>query len=351
MALIKCPECQKEISEVAKSCPNCGYSLINKKKKTNKQRIVGIAIILLLIFVNLVGNAGTEAIPPSIIFGIIGLYLIIKKPKTKMNENIASANFPLYQENNVFPILQQRVKKKKHRYLIPILIIITGFLGMIMTIQNKRIKEDFTLSTDNAVFYTDLELINLEGHPKAFDSFYKAVGFYSTVEDNKVEITNTFKKISVYNYTPEKDHFIYMNNGASREGYIDEIIINFGNSDLCENITLDDVIKIAISYMPMDIFNEYYTFKRAFIYSYNNKKSYHYAWRINDKGIEYHNNGHPQLRRNYGFCIIHSENTNEFIIKINSWARDIDMGLTEHSPEWFNEYTEPWNIDLSNYIE
>lgn len=85
MALIKCPECQKEISDVAKSCPNCGYSLISKKKKTNKQRIVGVAIILLLIFINLVGNAGIEAIPLSIIFGIIGLYLIIKKPKQKVS--------------------------------------------------------------------------------------------------------------------------------------------------------------------------------------------------------------------------------------------------------------------------
>ena len=27
MALIKCPECQKEISEKAKSCPNCGFPI------------------------------------------------------------------------------------------------------------------------------------------------------------------------------------------------------------------------------------------------------------------------------------------------------------------------------------
>ena len=26
MSLIKCPECQKEISDQAISCPNCGYS-------------------------------------------------------------------------------------------------------------------------------------------------------------------------------------------------------------------------------------------------------------------------------------------------------------------------------------
>lgn len=29
MALIKCPECGREISSFAKACPNCGYPIIN----------------------------------------------------------------------------------------------------------------------------------------------------------------------------------------------------------------------------------------------------------------------------------------------------------------------------------
>lgn len=31
MALIKCPECGKEISDTTKRCPNCGYMIHNKK--------------------------------------------------------------------------------------------------------------------------------------------------------------------------------------------------------------------------------------------------------------------------------------------------------------------------------
>lgn len=27
MALIKCPECNHEVSDTAKNCPNCGYKL------------------------------------------------------------------------------------------------------------------------------------------------------------------------------------------------------------------------------------------------------------------------------------------------------------------------------------
>lgn len=41
MALIKCPECGKEISEYADSCPNCGYSIkdyFEKKKQEKKQK-------------------------------------------------------------------------------------------------------------------------------------------------------------------------------------------------------------------------------------------------------------------------------------------------------------------------
>ena len=30
MALIKCPECGKEISDIATSCPNCGYPMVAK---------------------------------------------------------------------------------------------------------------------------------------------------------------------------------------------------------------------------------------------------------------------------------------------------------------------------------
>ena len=42
MALIKCPECKKEISSKAKSCPNCGYP-INEKENKKDSRIKFVA--------------------------------------------------------------------------------------------------------------------------------------------------------------------------------------------------------------------------------------------------------------------------------------------------------------------
>ena len=38
MALIKCPECNKEISDKAPACPNCGTPIANKKVKVHFHR-------------------------------------------------------------------------------------------------------------------------------------------------------------------------------------------------------------------------------------------------------------------------------------------------------------------------
>lgn len=47
MAMIKCPECGKEISDHAKVCPECGFAI--KKKRGKVILIVAIAIIVLVI--------------------------------------------------------------------------------------------------------------------------------------------------------------------------------------------------------------------------------------------------------------------------------------------------------------
>lgn len=68
MALIKCPECGKEVSDKASSCPNCGCPLeknktvdaINdskgkkSKKKTTKKLLISIGIVIVLIFIGTV---------------------------------------------------------------------------------------------------------------------------------------------------------------------------------------------------------------------------------------------------------------------------------------------------------
>lgn len=72
MALIKCPECGKEISDKAKSCPGCGYPINKTEVETEQDRINirgknkgktfmtfgGILFSVTMIFV--LGTANTE---------------------------------------------------------------------------------------------------------------------------------------------------------------------------------------------------------------------------------------------------------------------------------------------------
>lgn len=68
MALVKCSECEKEISDTIKKCPNCGYK---NKKKLNKKKFVIICIISLVL---LIGSCVS--------------IIMIKNNNTKQQENL-----------------------------------------------------------------------------------------------------------------------------------------------------------------------------------------------------------------------------------------------------------------------
>ena len=55
MALVKCKECDKEVSSEASSCPHCGF----KKKKTGCLRVIGY-LFLGLILIAIIGRFSVE---------------------------------------------------------------------------------------------------------------------------------------------------------------------------------------------------------------------------------------------------------------------------------------------------
>lgn len=63
MALIKCPECNKEISDQAKYCPSCGYGLHSipvEEKKNIKKMVFGIiGVIVSIIIIAVIYDACT----------------------------------------------------------------------------------------------------------------------------------------------------------------------------------------------------------------------------------------------------------------------------------------------------
>ena len=57
MALIKCPECQKEISDQSKACPNCGYrlnSMSTERKSEIRKIVISVIIIIATIILMIV---------------------------------------------------------------------------------------------------------------------------------------------------------------------------------------------------------------------------------------------------------------------------------------------------------
>ena len=59
MALINCPECNREISDTVKKCPNCGYKInqhnTGDNKRTISKRTIIIGIVLLVVSIAIVG--------------------------------------------------------------------------------------------------------------------------------------------------------------------------------------------------------------------------------------------------------------------------------------------------------
>lgn len=75
MALIKCPECQKEVSDSALYCPACGKQIKKLKRSFFGKLIKWIFILfnIFMIYTLLVGLGGTSEI-------IIMLHPMPKKP-------------------------------------------------------------------------------------------------------------------------------------------------------------------------------------------------------------------------------------------------------------------------------
>lgn len=65
MALINCPECGKEISDEAKTCPNCGKPLRKpkEKKKINKKAVIIISAIIVIGIIVVVGISNYRNTP------------------------------------------------------------------------------------------------------------------------------------------------------------------------------------------------------------------------------------------------------------------------------------------------
>ena len=83
MAMFNCPECGKEISDKANTCPNCGCPLKNKKmkKKDNTVKKNALKRIFLKLFIIII----------IINIGVIGIYFLTEKSRSYKKANVLPA--------------------------------------------------------------------------------------------------------------------------------------------------------------------------------------------------------------------------------------------------------------------
>lgn len=90
MAMIKCPECGKDVSDQAVSCPNCGAAI---KKKQSVVGVIGFILSIIGLFLGI--NGGIILWTISIILCIIGCLEKDKKHGFAIVGNIISFIFLL----------------------------------------------------------------------------------------------------------------------------------------------------------------------------------------------------------------------------------------------------------------
>jgi predicted nucleic acid-binding Zn ribbon protein len=109
MALINCPECQKEISSEARSCPNCGYSLRSKRirlelsKKTKVTVFFVMLLALVLIGVFLLYSNYLSRDERIAVTNVKDLKLMLKDPDSlKLYEDVLVVWYAATNEEIVF---------------------------------------------------------------------------------------------------------------------------------------------------------------------------------------------------------------------------------------------------------
>jgi len=53
MAMIKCRECEREISNKAEKCPHCGFPLSKKSKENKKTNVLGTVLGIIILIIGL----------------------------------------------------------------------------------------------------------------------------------------------------------------------------------------------------------------------------------------------------------------------------------------------------------
>lgn len=188
--------------------------------------------------------------------------------------------------------------------------------------------------------YSDIELLNLSGHPRVHSSFQATKQFYESIGDDRVKVVSIREYAMLqrsYETFSDNNVLIYYIEHTQPSGFIGTIHINLFGEDLYSDMNVDRAISLLISYLPKDFLN-YYKADSSFQYAGNRTTVYAYSCRLTNEGIEYCKNGHPEYSYYYSFKIFHRE-------KEERWSIETDYSAyAGKTPDWIKNYATPWDF-------
>ena len=197
MSLINCPECKKEISDLAESCPQCGYKLKLKKDVSKKPRVFQyisivtfavslfspqlftnffVLIIISTAIISLLRKEGWWGL--SFLFLFFGFLLLVLPSLTKLNEKKYI--------QNVIIVKKTWVKEENYTYV----------RGSVLNLGDRDISyfkvKVYYLSASGDVIDTDIDNdseVLKPGMSKEFEVMHKNNPEYSNIRVEVDEVS------------------------------------------------------------------------------------------------------------------------------------------------------------------
>ena len=218
---------------------------------------------------------------------------------------------------------------------VVIMLAVTVFTTILPSITDKQ-------DTPTVSDYSTMELLNLQNHPQIFDTQASVKEFYSQVPDDRIYIIEIADKAKIersMESTFDDDVLLYLIQHSTDEDFIGTIEINLFE----QTITIDECLSLVANYLPTD-FLDYYNNDSSYIQKTDQMNIYTQSFRLNDAGVEFHNDRANQYSYYYNFKIY------EYLDGKN-WR--IETGYSAYGDKdkgWIEKYTEHWETDISNYI-
>ena len=191
MALITCPECNKEISDTAKKCPHCGYKIVSKNRNSKK-------IILIMLIVLLIGGCGA-----GITYFILNHDPVAKYQRLvsdgKKQEAVELYNSKIKNDTNLCTDLEEQETKK-------IDMIYSDFLCEKLSYDDASKDLDVYKQYDSSKKYADEIAIKLNDLKESRDAFISAQKYEGSNEYVKAiqEFSKVIKEDPNYEVASEK---------------------------------------------------------------------------------------------------------------------------------------------------